>query len=58
MRKVKEGDYMGFVDVLYGASFKPGVGGQYKTDNHILGLEEEDFDVIVEGVVRDVLSKA
>lgn len=52
----QSGDRKGAIDILYGMNFKPGAGGnfQHKSDNKVLGLEEEDLDEVVRRVVKEV----
>lgn len=40
------------INVLYGANFKPGMGGCYegKSSNNVLGLAEDDFEEVVRGL--------
>ena len=51
----QDGNRMGMVDVLYGMNFKPGMGGNFqrKSDNQFLGLDEEDLEEVVKGVVQE-----
>lgn len=53
--EVKKGNRWGFVDVLCGANFKPGIGGCFneKCYNGVIGLEEENLD----GVVMEIAAK-
>ena len=50
----EKGNRMGMVDVMYGMNFKPGMGGCYegKSSNDILGLEEEELEVVAEIVKK------
>ena len=53
-KEVESGNYRGMIDMGYGTSFKPGAGGDYekRIDNGALGLEEEDLDEVVKGIVE------
>jgi hypothetical protein len=55
----KGGNRSGLLDVLWGMNFKPGAGGNFsdKSDNALLGLEEEDLDDVVQKVVKEVENK-
>lgn len=50
------GNFRGLLDVLYGNNFKPGMGGLFedKSDNEVLGLEYEDLDAVVKGIVENL----
>lgn len=57
--EVQKANYRGMLDVLYGINFKPGMGGDFshKSDNGVLGLEEEDLDEVVERIVKEIGAK-
>ncbi|KAI9675320.1 MAG: hypothetical protein M1817_001223 [Caeruleum heppii] len=58
--KFAKGDRMGMINVLYGATFKRGLGDQYhgrELANEKLGLKEEDLDEVVQRVVKEVEGK-
>jgi hypothetical protein len=55
-----KGDRRGMVNVLYGCTFKRGLGDQFhgrQVANETLGLEEEDLDEVVDKVVKELESK-
>jgi hypothetical protein len=58
--KVAKGDGMGMLDILYGCTFKRGLGDQFhgrEVANEKLGLEGEDLDEVVRRVVKEVEAK-
>lgn len=55
-----KGDQSGMVKVLWGCTFKRGLGDQFhgrEVANQKLGLEEEDLDEVVQRVVKEVEAK-
>ncbi len=55
--KFAKGDLMGMVNMLYGATFKKGLGDQFhgrEVANEKLGLKEEDLDEVVQRVVKEI----
>ena len=55
--KMAKGDHSGMVAVMYGCTFKKGLGDLFhgqETANEKLGLEEENLDEIVQRVVKSV----
>ena len=56
MAEFKTGNFRGLLDVLYGNNAKKGMGGSYdeKLHNVLLGLKEEDLDVVVKGIIQNV----
>lgn len=58
--KFAKGDRWGMVNVLYGSTFKRGLGDQFHgraVANEKLGLKEEDLDEVVRRVVKEVEAK-
>ena len=53
---VAAGNFMGAVNVLYGATFKEGLGNRYGGElaNATLGLPHEDLDEVVNEVVKSL----
>lgn len=55
--KVAKGNWRGMIDVLYGCTFKRGLGDQFhgqEVANEKLGVEGEDLDEVVRRVVKEV----
>lgn len=55
-----EGDRRGLINVLYGCTFKRGLGDRFhgrEVANEKLGLEEEDLDEVVRRVVEGLETK-
>jgi len=58
--KFAKGDWLGMVNVLYGCTFKRGLGDQFhgrEVANEKLGLKEDDLDEVVQRVVKEVEAK-
>jgi hypothetical protein len=58
--KLEKGDGMGMFGLLYGSTFKRGLGDQFhgrEVANQKLGLEGEDLDEVVRRVVKEVEAK-
>lgn len=58
--KFAKGDRRGMINVLYGCTFKRGLGDQFhgrEVANEKLGLKEEDLDEVVRRVVKEMDSK-
>jgi len=55
-KRLKEGDHMGMVDLLYAAVMTKGVGDQFRvgTENEALGLPKENLDDVVREVVKNL----
>ena len=56
--KANAGDMSAVMELLYGAVFREGYGGDYDGTrmivNKMLGLKDEDFEVTVREIVRDI----
>jgi hypothetical protein len=54
-RMIASGEWMGVANLVYGATMKEGPGGDYESvrgvANEILGLEKEDLDECVRGLL-------
>ncbi|KAJ5601391.1 hypothetical protein N7510_010925 [Penicillium lagena] len=57
---LKDGNFSGMVNLLYGTLFNPGLGGDYEstkgTDNKLLGLpqqDERDMAVVVQEIIEN-----
>jgi hypothetical protein len=58
--RIANGDWTGMISVLYGCTFKRGLGDQFhgrEVANQKLGLEGEDLDEVVRRVVKEVEAK-
>ncbi|KAL9130565.1 MAG: hypothetical protein Q9217_001278 [Psora testacea] len=58
--KFAKGDRWGMINVMYGCTFKRGLGDQFhgrEVANEKLGLKEEDLDEVVRRVVKEVEGK-
>ncbi|MCJ1313038.1 hypothetical protein MMC25_006714 [Agyrium rufum] len=58
--KLKSGNFMGFINVMYGRTFTKGLGDQFhgrEVANEKLGLEEEDLDEVTKRVVDMIKAK-
>ena len=58
--KLAKGDRMGMIGILYGATFKKGLGDQFhgrEVANAKLGLKVEDLNEVVLRVVKEVEAK-
>ena len=54
-----KGNRMGMMNILYGSTFKKGLGDQFhgrELANEKIGLKDEDLDEVVEGVVKQLES--
>jgi hypothetical protein len=54
---IRKGDGMKNVNLLFATLFREGYGGNYeakRTVNELLGLEQEDFDEVINAIVREV----
>jgi hypothetical protein len=57
---LKTGNRMGMMNILYGNTFKKGCGDQFhgrENTNEKIGLDDENLDDIVRGVVADLEAK-
>jgi hypothetical protein len=51
------GNRIGMINILYGSTFKKGLGDQYhgkELMNEKIGLEDENLDEVVDRVVREL----
>lgn len=58
--RTAKGDRWGMVNVLYGSTFKKGLGDKFygrELANKKLGLEEENLEEVVERVVKELEAK-
>jgi hypothetical protein len=58
--KIANGDRMGLIGILYGSTFKKGLGDKFygrELANEKLGLETEDLEKAVESVVKELEAK-
>jgi len=58
-KRLKEGNPMGMVDLLYASVMTKGVGDQFRvgTENEALGLPKENLDDVVKEVVENLEKK-
>ncbi|RDW60995.1 hypothetical protein BP6252_12378 [Coleophoma cylindrospora] len=58
---IKNGDFMGAVNSLYGTNYIEGAGGNYQDakglSNDVLGLPKEDLDEVVKVVLNELRSR-
>jgi hypothetical protein len=57
---LRNGNRMGMMNILYGSTFKKGLGDQFygrELANEKIGMEDEDLDEVVEGVVKEMERK-
>lgn len=55
-----EGNRMGMMNILYGSTFKKGLGDQFhgrELANEKIGLEDENLDKVVGRVIKELESK-
>lgn len=58
--RVAKGDFWGMVNMLYGSTFKKGLGDKFygrELANKKLGLEEENMKEVVKRVVKELEAK-
>lgn len=58
--RTAKGDMYGMVNILYGSTFKKGLGDKFygrELANKKLGLEEEDMEEVVKRVVKELEAK-